>query len=170
MPDKTNAKLLITQVFARTMEYRTAPAAERKTKLVEEDKPNPSRKLKAKQRIEKIVAFAESVRSELQIWSLNHRGFCNKKEGKSERKSENGRKYGLGKVESENGEEFKGRREACSIKKKPQAMVYVWKEINGRSKGKGLKRKIDVLMMLPVPVPVFPISIARGFCIQKGES
>lgn len=30
------------------------------------------------------------------------------------------------------------------------------------------KQKIDVLMMLPVPV--FPISIARGFCIQKGES
>lgn len=68
MPDKTNAKLLITQVFARTMEYRTAPAAERKTKLVEEDEPNPSRKLKTKQRIEKIVAFAESMRSELQIW------------------------------------------------------------------------------------------------------
>lgn len=68
MPDKTNARLLITIVFARTNEYRTAPAAENQRKLVEEEKPNPSRELKEKKSIEKTVAFAESMRIELQIW------------------------------------------------------------------------------------------------------
>lgn len=70
--------------------------------------------------------------------SLKSRGFCNKQKGKSERKSEDGRKYRLGKLVSENGEGFQGRRESCSIKKDVEAMVYAWKKRSEGSENKSL--------------------------------
>lgn len=42
-----------------------APAAEMKRKPLGEEKPNPSRQLKAKERREKAVALAERITKEL---------------------------------------------------------------------------------------------------------
>lgn len=45
-----------------------APAAERKRRDAVEEYPEASRQLKATKKREKQVAFAESMRNELQIW------------------------------------------------------------------------------------------------------
>lgn len=56
------------KALARITEYITAPVAERKRRELGEEKPNPSRKLNAKKRREKQVAFAERMTMELHIW------------------------------------------------------------------------------------------------------
>lgn len=65
-----NAKLHIMRAFARKIEYKTAPVAEKKRSQSGE-KPISSRKLKAKNRIAKTVALAERITNELQIWVKN---------------------------------------------------------------------------------------------------
>lgn len=68
IPDKTKAKLLITNVLARIIEYIIAAAAEKSTNDVEVDNSlKTSRQLNAIDRIEKEVAFAERISNDVQI-------------------------------------------------------------------------------------------------------
>ena len=62
-----NAMLQIMRALARMIEYTTAPDADKKRKVLgESENPNPSRKLKAMNRRENTVAFAERISRELQ--------------------------------------------------------------------------------------------------------
>lgn len=79
MPEITMAKLQIMRAFARTMEYKTAPDADKKrSQLGEEENPISSRKLKAKNKIAKTVALAERINNELQMW-VKRRGLKSEK-------------------------------------------------------------------------------------------
>ncbi|KAJ1438911.1 NDMA-dependent alcohol dehydrogenase [Sesbania bispinosa] len=67
IPDRASAILHMTSALARITEKRTAPDADMNRIETRGEYPSPSMKLKAKNKRQKAVAFAERIKKQLQI-------------------------------------------------------------------------------------------------------